>query len=327
MFARQQALTTAGCCTVPKLSVSTATTATTATKTPQSAWGKPGPPTKPWSSVWTERRMSFSQPGKHGHTHLPPSPHPHTPISLQKLTRVCSAGTAGCRATGARGGSHLSSQSKQWSGPAALNPAQAVLPVPCFPSHTLTHRSVDVLSCSIFSPSCFVFTGLTFTFCSPSPISVPSSQREKLVLILVCAGAAVIVLVAVVSAVFAVRRTVYSLRWAGSTCKPRAERRAPQRWMQLTVVECRPLQDSRVSLLKPPASGGGEWGHGRSPQRHQQQQYNLPAGFRRCRRHSSLFQRDLIKTLILGDCLTFTDIPFDFSSYYRIFLNDTLQGL
>lgn len=169
MFVRQRALTTAECCTAPKLSVSTATTATTATKTPRSAWGKPGPPTKPWNSVWTERRTSFSQPGKHGHSHLPLLP-PHAPNSLQKLTRVCLAGTARCRATGARGGSRLSSQSKQWSGPAALNPAQVILPVPRFPSHTLTHRSVDVLSYSIFSPSRFVLMGLTFVFCSPHPL-------------------------------------------------------------------------------------------------------------------------------------------------------------
>lgn len=37
-------------------------------------------------------------------------------------------------------------------------------------------------------------------------------QREKLVLILVCAGAMVIVLVAVVSAVIAARRVVYRHR-------------------------------------------------------------------------------------------------------------------
>lgn len=37
-------------------------------------------------------------------------------------------------------------------------------------------------------------------------------QREKLVLVLVCAGAGVIVLVAVVSAVIAARRVVYRHR-------------------------------------------------------------------------------------------------------------------
>lgn len=67
----------------------------------------------------------------------------------------------------------------------------------------------------------FFFMGLTFFFCPPP-------QREKLVLILVCAGAAFIVLVAIVSAIFAVKRTVYSLRWAGSTCKLHAKRRAPK---------------------------------------------------------------------------------------------------
>lgn len=78
-FLEKSALWKMECCTVPKLSVSTATMATTATKTPQSAWGKPGPPTKPWNSVWTERRTSFSQPGKHGHSHLPPPTHPKLP--------------------------------------------------------------------------------------------------------------------------------------------------------------------------------------------------------------------------------------------------------
>lgn len=37
-------------------------------------------------------------------------------------------------------------------------------------------------------------------------------QREKLVLILVCVGAAVVVLVAVVSAILVVKRTVYTYR-------------------------------------------------------------------------------------------------------------------
>lgn len=44
-------------------------------------------------------------------------------------------------------------------------------------------------------------------------------QREKLVLILVCAGAGVVVLVAIISAVVAARRAVYRHRWAGEhTC-------------------------------------------------------------------------------------------------------------
>lgn len=37
-------------------------------------------------------------------------------------------------------------------------------------------------------------------------------QRERLVLILVCAGAGVVVLIAVISAIFAVRRVVYRNR-------------------------------------------------------------------------------------------------------------------
>lgn len=38
------------------------------------------------------------------------------------------------------------------------------------------------------------------------------SQRERLVLILVCSGAGVVVLIAVISAIFAVRRVVYRNR-------------------------------------------------------------------------------------------------------------------
>ncbi|XP_070784976.1 sortilin [Enoplosus armatus] len=47
---------------------------------------------------------------------------------------------------------------------------------------------------------------------SSSPVTHFDTPREKLVLILVCAGAGVIVLVAIVSAIFAVRRVVYRNR-------------------------------------------------------------------------------------------------------------------
>lgn len=82
------------------------------------------------------------------------------------------------------------------------------------PSLEVTHFDTPVSRCALLQPppSAVGFPlRLTGVFCCfPSTAKPP--QQEKLVLILVCVGAAVVVLVAVVSALLAVRRTVYTAR-------------------------------------------------------------------------------------------------------------------
>lgn len=103
--------------------------------------------------------------------------------------------------------------------PSPGQPARSSTPVTHF--DTPVSRSVALISACVctFNCSCLVFRNITTVACV--------SQRERLVLILVCAGAGVVVLVAIVSATLAVRRVVYRNRWAGHTSVLHVRRHAP----------------------------------------------------------------------------------------------------
>lgn len=130
------------------------------------------------------------------------------PVGAHTLLAM-SAGTVRSRVIGVRGASLPSSQCRRSSDPVVLKPAPARLPGPRLQSRTLTHRWVDLLlvQCGIVHVYFLGLWQLLHVF----------FQRERLVLILVCAGAGVIVVVAVISAVFAVKRVVYRNRWARCT--------------------------------------------------------------------------------------------------------------
>lgn len=184
----------------------TATTVTILTWTPRSVWGNRAP-TKPWSPVWRERRTSCSQRGNNSRSFFN---NENTPLLDAHTLLTASAGTGRSPATGVRGGSALSWRCRPSSGPAAWTPAPLHLPGPCLRSQTSTHRWADLSR--PFNRLRLDFGFITAALCV--------SQRERLVLILVCAGAGVVVLIAVISAIFAVRRVVYRNRWAGHTCTP-----------------------------------------------------------------------------------------------------------
>lgn len=175
-------------------------------RTPQSAWSNPPVPTKPWSCVWMERKMSFSQPGTHNdvtdsNTSLV---HIHTCRHVHRYRKVPS--------NRCQGGFSPQLAMQTLIRPCSFKPSPGP---PARDSSPITHFDTPVSTPGwqydasywswVFVEECVMFV---FVF---------SHQREKLVLILVCAGAGVIVLVAVVSAVIAARRAVYRHRWAEHT--------------------------------------------------------------------------------------------------------------
>lgn len=144
------------------------------------------------------------------------------------------------------------------------------------------------------------------------------SQRERLVLILVCAVAAVVVLIAVISAIFAVRRVVYPNRWDRHTFVQHVLLH-PDNINSPLLVYCCPLQDTSVPFLQPPDSGW-KWHHSWSRKRHQQQRHGLPAGLWWRKDFCIDMSLNLSDGAIFFYMHTYTFLS---SSFDRILLNDT----